>query len=147
MPYTPTLIIRWLAWMLLVTLESVVGFPWLSLYGAGEWVFGFLSSTALFSLVFMTIVFSAAFSLPLTFAAILMMVIWQATLRTRKNTWQRWLVYLASAILVGIIRQVPLSAITIIFSILSFMIFFKRSGGRVLKQPWQTKQFKPLSEK
>lgn len=144
--FSPALIFRWLAWLLLVTLESVIGFPWLSIYFAGEWVFGYSSAAALISLVVMTLVLSAAYSLPLSIAAVALVLIWQALLRTRKNTWPRWAVYWGITVAIGIFHQLPVSALTVSSSIISFLIFFKLSGGKVLQQPWQTKKLARLSE-
>ena len=133
-----TLIIRWLCWILLITLESVVGFPWLSLYVAGEWIFAASPQTALLSLVVMSVVFSAVYWLPLTVSALLLVLIWQVQLRTRKNTSQRWATYLGSALVIGLFAHLPLNGLVAVSTLVSFIVFFKLSGGKIVRQPWQT---------
>jgi hypothetical protein len=145
MPEILILISRWLVWSLLVALESVVGFPWLSVYFAGEWLFKFSSRTWLASLLFMSLVFAAAFSLPLILPGLLLTVIWQTTGGNMGKTWWRWGAYLGSALIIGLAHQVPLNVLSVAFTLLSFLIFIKVPGGK-FKRPWRTKPSLPLSD-
>lgn len=130
-------IFRFIVWILVLTLESVVGLPWISLYLAGEWILSLSPQTTLLSLVVMSVVVSAVYSLPLSFIAILIILIWQTLLRTRKNTWQRWVAYWVCALLIGFFARVPLNTLVIMSSVVSFILFYKFSGGRIVKHSWQ----------
>src|SRR3990172_1749471 len=140
-----TLVFRWLVWVLLLTLESVVGLPWISFYVAGEWLIGFRPSPIVVSVGVVSIMISVAYSLPLSVSAGLVILILQGTQRTRKNTWQRLAPSWFGAIVVGVLTQPSLHSLTIISTLISFGLFFKLLGGRIRSFPWQMTNVKRSS--
>lgn len=132
-----TLIARWLAWMLLITFEAVVGFPWLSLYLAQEWIFSLGGEAVFASIFFLAVVFSAVYGLSLTLSTTLMLALWQTRLRTRKNSAVRWLVLLVSTLVVGFLTHIQLTVGAVGMTLISAVFFFKVSGGALFRQSWQ----------
>ena len=56
-------IFRWLLWLLLITFESVVGFPWLSLVVVGQWLLVGSTYQVLGSIVLSSLILAATYSL------------------------------------------------------------------------------------
>lgn len=137
---------RWLVWLILVSFESVVGFPWLSMYLAAQWVFGFSAESVVFSLLVMSPFLAAAYSLPLTVALVALLVVWLATLSIRWNTWQRWGVYLTASLAIGLAGGVRLSLAVVLWTLISWLIFLTLSGNTVFKRLWQKKTSHFLSK-
>jgi len=139
MKYYPTamLIVRWGLWLLLVSFESVVGFPWLSMLVAGEWVFRSVPQASIASVLVLSLILAAAYSLVWPVAVLLMIIVWQTAVRTKKNSWQRWAFYAGSAAVVGVVRQLPLNALSIFFTLVSALVLLRFLGVNFLKTTWQ----------
>lgn len=140
------LIFRWLAWALLVSFESVVGFPWLSLYLAGEWLLKSSGEMTVFGLFLMAVIFSAAYSIPLTLSTMVMLGLWQVLLRTRRNARARWAAYAIGAVAIGRAAGIGLNFLTAGMTCISLLIFAQVSGGNFLRKSWQKTKRLPLSE-
>lgn len=131
------LILRWLAWTVLVVFESVVGWPWLSFYLAGEWLLKGDESNVLISLFLMTLVLAAVYQLPLVVAALLLTAVWQLKLRVAKQSWQQWLIYGLGALITGIFSGVNWNFLSGFFTVISWLVFIKISGGFFRRKVWQ----------
>jgi len=137
MKYSALLIFRWLIWLILLSFESVVGFPWLSMLVAGEWLFSFNTQSAPANLIVLSLVLSANYFLSWPISMFLLLIIWQTTVMTRKRNWWRWVIYALVALAVGMIGEIPFSSLSIFFSFISFLIFLKFLGVHFLRKPWR----------
>lgn len=131
------LLIRWLVWLLLVSFESVVGFPWLSMLLLGEWLLVADDQALVASLLGLSLILAASYSLSWVIALLIVMVIWRVSRQTPKNSWWRWVVYLLGALVVGIIKHLPLNALSLIFTLLSLVILLRVLGVKPLRKLWQ----------
>jgi hypothetical protein len=142
MPNNLVFFFRLLAWSVLVSLEAVVGLPWLSLWLGGSWIIGFSAKTELVGLLIMGLVLGAVYSLPLTVAGLVVLIIHQAHHGnlpgfTKNRGWERWFVLGGAVLLVGITAGVKLSFLTVFSSLFGWLIIFKVGNLGYLKNLWQ----------
>lgn len=133
------LLLRWLAWTILLAFESVVGFPWLSMYLAVEWLFRFEADASILLAALAAPVLAAGYGISLAGTMALMLGLWQLTLHTRRNTWQRWGTILGASLVTGISSGTGFSVSAIIFTIISAVIFFVLSKNILLQKLWHIK--------
>ncbi|OGJ37210.1 MAG: hypothetical protein A2383_03290 [Candidatus Pacebacteria bacterium RIFOXYB1_FULL_39_46] len=128
---------RLVAWTILVSLESVIGLPWLSLWLSGEWLMGFSPNTELISLFMLAVIMASVYALPLTVSGLAIIIIWFAWKKYRRSN-GIYLVYLVcTVLLIGVITKTKLSWIISLSTIISWLIFFKISGVSLIKKLWQ----------
>lgn len=131
------LIVRWLGWLVVVSLESVVGFPWLSVWLASEWLLALDRERAIASVVFVSLVVAALYALPLLAPCAVLVGVWQLTARTRPHSWQRFAVLLGSALLLGLMARTPLNTLTLGATAATGIIAFLFSGKKIQWRSWR----------
>jgi hypothetical protein len=133
------LLLRWLAWTLLVAFESVVGFPWLSMFVAAGWLFSFGGDASIAVAALMAPVLAAVYGIPLVGAMLLLLGLRQLMLYTRRNTWQRWAAIVGVSLAAGLGGGTTFSVSAILFTLISAGIFFAASKNVFFQKLWHTK--------
>ncbi len=129
-------IFRWLLWLLLITFESVVGFPWLSLVVVGQWLLVGSTYQVLGSIVLSSLILAATYSLAWPLAMLAVMILWQVNQQTRKHSSQRWLIYLSVVVVIGWLAGTPLNGLSLVFTFFSWL-FYARWWGIWGRNLWQ----------
>ncbi|MFH2118398.1 MAG: hypothetical protein ABII10_01530 [Candidatus Paceibacterota bacterium] len=128
---------RLVVWLILVILEAVIGFPWLSLWLGGEWVMGFSPNTEIISLIILAVLLASVYAVPLTVSGLAMIIIWLARRKFRRNSWLYLAYLIGGVILIGIASGTKISWLTSLSTIISWLIFLKISGISLTKKLWQ----------
>jgi hypothetical protein len=129
-------VFRLLAWLLLATLEAVVGLPWLSLWWGTVWVAGLSDKKAIISLIMMAIVLASNYDLPLLVTGLVVTLLWQSRLNTRKNNWQRYLYLIAAVTVIVISSGASITLLSVVWTILSWLVLLKLAGLMQFKKIW-----------
>lgn len=136
------LLARWGVWALVVSLESVVGFPWASLFLAGEWVLADKTSVWV-SVVVLATILAGAYGVSLTWAIAVLLAVWQVWAHARTAPWLRLGSVVVGSLLVGFLAKIPLQWLSGLVACLElFVLIWWVTGGR-FQRPWRSR--KPLS--
>lgn len=135
------LIARWLVWMLVVSLESVMGFPWISVFLAAEWILAD-KEMMVANVLFLATVLAAAYGITLTVGVGAALVLWHIHTYTRKNSLARLGALIVSAAVIGGIARVPLTQLTVGMAVFELLLLLRVSKGGLFRTSWQ--KIKPL---
>lgn len=135
------LILRWLAWMILVAFESVVGFPWLSVYLASEWVLSFEMGISMWAVVLMAPILAAGYGVPLALVVFLLLFLRYVKPYTRRNSWQRWGMILGISFAIGWGGGTVFSASALLFTLGSAGVFLILAKNIFFQKLWRTKNW------
>ncbi|HEX9817350.1 MAG TPA: hypothetical protein VGA89_00420 [Patescibacteria group bacterium] len=130
---------RLIVWLLLVTLEAVIGLPWLSLWLGNEWVSGLAGKPALVTigLVVMAFVLASLYGLPLILAGLVVVGLWQGKQVTRRYSVSRWFYWFVAGLVVGVAARIELSLLTISWTVISYLLIFRTGVLAQFKKLWQ----------